>query len=87
MSSQLVRQPAATLHVIEPSHLAISIRPHNNPALTLGRPYSFIVTVHDAANNQIFLPDVSVAAEREREGNRGKRGERGRGIESEKERE
>ncbi|XP_045135135.1 nuclear pore membrane glycoprotein 210-like [Portunus trituberculatus] len=57
VSSQLVRQPAASLHVVEPSHLAISIRPHNNPSLTLSRPYSFIVTVHDVANNQIFLPD------------------------------
>ncbi|XP_063610154.1 nuclear pore membrane glycoprotein 210-like [Penaeus indicus] len=56
-SSELVKQPTATVHVVDPSYLTISIAPHYNPALVRGRHYAFIVNVYDKHNNKIFLAD------------------------------
>ncbi|XP_042211678.1 nuclear pore membrane glycoprotein 210-like isoform X2 [Homarus americanus] len=57
ISSELVKQPTANIHVVDPSYLIISIEPHNNPALILGRRYAFIVNVYDKQDNKIFLAD------------------------------
>ncbi|KAK7071464.1 hypothetical protein SK128_003831, partial [Halocaridina rubra] len=56
-STELVKQPTAIVHVVDPSYLRISILPHNNPALTLGNYYTFVVDVYDKENNQIYLAD------------------------------
>nr|XP_045612932.1 nuclear pore membrane glycoprotein 210-like isoform X2 [Procambarus clarkii] len=55
--AELVKQPTATVHVVHPSYLIISIEPHNNPALTLGKNYAFIVNVFDKQDNKIYLAE------------------------------
>ncbi|XP_071543821.1 nuclear pore membrane glycoprotein 210 [Panulirus ornatus] len=57
ISSELVKQPAATVHVVDPSYLIITIEPHNNQALIYGRHYAFVVTIYDKQDNKIFLSD------------------------------
>ncbi|XP_069952997.1 nuclear pore membrane glycoprotein 210, partial [Cherax quadricarinatus] len=55
--SELVKQPTATIHVVDPSYLIISIEPHNNPALTRGKHYAVIVNVFDKQDNKIHLAE------------------------------
>ncbi|CAL4097838.1 unnamed protein product [Meganyctiphanes norvegica] len=56
-SSELVKNPTANVHVVEPSYLTISIAPHNNPVLITGRHYAILVHIYDKNNNKIFLAD------------------------------
>lgn len=56
-SSELVKNPTANVHVVEPSYLTISIAPYNNPVLITGRHYAILVNVYDKNNNKVFLAD------------------------------
>ncbi|RXG59998.1 Nuclear pore membrane glycoprotein, partial [Armadillidium vulgare] len=59
-ASQTLKQPTATLNVVDPSYLTITIVPHNNPALIVDHPYVFLVNIYDKKNNKIFISDTIV---------------------------
>lgn len=57
-SSSWVKQPSASVRVVEPSYLQLKVVPPQGPALVTSRPAAVAASAYDASHNRIFLTEV-----------------------------
>lgn len=57
-SSSWVKQPSASVRVVEPSYLQLKVVPPQGPALVTSRPAAVAASAYDAYHNRIFLTEV-----------------------------
>lgn len=57
-SSSWVKQPSASVRVVEPSYLQLKVVPPQGPALVTSRPAAVAASAYDANHNRIYLTEV-----------------------------
>ncbi|XP_076028770.1 nucleoporin 210 isoform X2 [Oratosquilla oratoria] len=56
-SLEMVKNPTANVHVVDPSYITLSISPHDNWVVLCDNQYAITVNIYDKDNNKIFLTE------------------------------